>query len=117
MARGGGAFEDLIGFSDENVVRAAAAAHTPLISAIGHEDDWTLLDLVADLRASTPTDAAKKVVPDVHEQMQLIQVNLDRMRVRIDATVSDETEAYRRLREPSKPHPAAHHVGTASAFP
>ena len=91
VARGGGAFEDLIGFSDENVVRAAAAAHTPLISAIGHEDDWTLLDLVADLRASTPTDAAKKVVPDVHEQMQLIQVNLDRMRVRIDATVSNET--------------------------
>ncbi len=88
VARGGGAFEDLIGFSDENVVRAA---HTPLISAIGHEDDWTLLDLVADLRASTPTDAAKKVVPDVHEQMQLIQVNLDRMRVRIDATVSNET--------------------------
>ena len=76
VARGGGAFEDLIGFSDENVVRAAAAAHTPLISAIGHEDDWTLLDLVADLRASTPTDAAKKVVPDVHEQMQLIQVCL-----------------------------------------
>ena len=73
------------------MVRAAAAAHTPLISAIGHEDDWTLLDLVADLRASTPTDAAKKVVPDVHEQMQLIQVNLDRMRVRIDATVSNET--------------------------
>ena len=91
VARGGGAFEDLIGFSDENVVRAAAAAHTPLISAIGHEDDWTLLDLVADLRASTPTDAAKKVVPDVHEQMQLIRVNLDRMRVRIDATVSNET--------------------------
>lgn len=90
VARGGGAFEDLIGFSDENVVRAAAAANTPLISAIGHEDDWTLLDLAADVRASTPTDAAKKVVPDVREQMQLIQVNLDRMRMRIDATVSNE---------------------------
>ena len=82
VARGGGAFEDLIGFSDEGVVRAAAAAHTPLISAIGHEDDWTLLDLVADLRASTPTDAAKKVVPDVREQMQLINVNIERMRMR-----------------------------------
>ena len=89
VARGGGAFEDLIGFSDEGVVRAAAAAHTPLISAIGHEDDWTLLDLVADLRASTPTDAAKKVVPDVREQMQLINVNIERMR--IDATVNNET--------------------------
>lgn len=87
----GGAFEDLIGFSDEGVVRAAAAAHTPLISAIGHEDDWTLLDLVADLRASTPTDAAKKVVPDVREQMQLINVNIERMRIRIDATVNNET--------------------------
>ena len=89
VARGGGAFEDLIGFSDENVVRAAAAAGTPLISAIGHEDDWTLLDLAADVRASTPTDAAKKVVPDVREQMRLIQVNLDRMRMRIDATISN----------------------------
>ena len=91
VARGGGDFEDLIGFSDEGVVRAAAAAHTPLISAIGHEDDWTLLDLVADLRASTPTDAAKKVVPDVREQMQLINVNIERMRMRIDATVNNET--------------------------
>ena len=63
----------------------------PLISAIGHEDDWTLLDLVADLRASTPTDAAKKVVPDVREQMQLINVNIERMRMRIDATVNNET--------------------------
>ena len=61
VARGGGSFEDLIGFSDERVVRAAYACTTPLISSIGHEDDWTLLDLVADLRASTPTDAAKRV--------------------------------------------------------
>jgi len=81
VARGGGAFEDLIGFSDEGGGRAAA----------GHEDDWTLLDLVADLRASTPTDAAKKVVPDVREQMQLINVNIERMRMRIDATVNNET--------------------------
>lgn len=55
------------------VVRAAYACTTPLISSIGHEDDWTLLDLVADLRASTPTDAAKRVVPDVREQSQLIE--------------------------------------------
>lgn len=91
MARGGGAFEDLIGFSDEGVVRAAAAAHTPLVSAVGHDDDWTLLDLVADMRASTPTDAAKRVVPDVFEQSRLVQTQLDRMRMRIEATVNNES--------------------------
>ena len=62
VARGGGSFEDLIGFSDEGVVRAAAACVTPIVSAIGHEDDWTLIDLAADMRASTPTDAAKRIV-------------------------------------------------------
>lgn len=75
VARGGGSFEDLIGFSDERVVRAAAACQTPIISAIGHEADWTLIDLAVDLRASTPTDAAKKVVPDVHEELDLIKSN------------------------------------------
>lgn len=90
VARGGGSFEDLIGFSDERVVRAAYACTTPLISAIGHEDDWTLLDLVADLRASTPTDAAKRVVPDVHEQMQLIESARDRMRMRMQSRVDNE---------------------------
>ena len=85
VARGGGSFEDLIGFSDEAVVRATAGCETPIVSAIGHEDDWTLIDLAADLRASTPTDAAKKVVPDVHEQWQLIGNAIDRMRMRIDA--------------------------------
>ncbi|TCD54446.1 exodeoxyribonuclease VII large subunit [Alloscardovia theropitheci] len=72
VARGGGAFEDLIGFSDEGVVRAAANCVTPLVSAIGHEDDWTLIDLAADLRASTPTDAAKRIVPDIREEMALV---------------------------------------------
>jgi exodeoxyribonuclease VII large subunit len=69
IARGGGAFLDLIGFSDERVVRAAAAAKTPIVSAIGHEADRPILDDVADLRASTPTDAAKRVVPDVGEEL------------------------------------------------
>ncbi len=91
VARGGGAFEDLIGFSDEGVVRAAAAAHTPLVSAVGHDDDWTLLDLVADMRASTPTDAAKRAVPDVFDQSRLVQTQLDRMRIRIEATVNNES--------------------------
>ena len=90
VARGGGAFEDLVGFSDEGVVRAAAACRTPLISAIGHEDDWTLTDLTADLRASTPTDAAKKVVPDVREQWQLISNAIRQMRMRISGRVDAE---------------------------
>ena len=90
VARGGGAFEDLVGFSDEGVVRAAAACRTPLISAIGHEDDWTLIDLAADLRASTPTDAAKKVVPDVREQWQLISNAIRQMRMRISGRVDAE---------------------------
>lgn len=90
VARGGGAFEDLVGFSDEGVVRAAAACVTPLVSAIGHEDDWTLIDLAADLRASTPTDAAKRIVPDVHEQMRLIEQTIGRMRMRVEARVEGE---------------------------
>jgi exodeoxyribonuclease VII large subunit len=64
IARGGGSLEDLLAFSDESLVRAAAAIVTPLVSAIGHELDSPLLDRVADYRASTPTDAGKHVVPD-----------------------------------------------------
>ncbi|KAA8819891.1 exodeoxyribonuclease VII large subunit [Bifidobacterium rousetti] len=90
VARGGGAFEDLVGFSDEGVVRATAACRTPIVSAIGHEDDWTLIDLAADLRASTPTDAAKKVVPDVREQWQLVDNAVRQMRLRISARVDNE---------------------------
>jgi len=72
IARGGGSIEDLLPFSDEDLVRAAAATATPVISAIGHEQDVPLLDLVADVRASTPTDAARRAVPDVAEQLALI---------------------------------------------
>lgn len=72
VARGGGSFEDLLGFSDERVVRATAACITPIVSAIGHEDDQTLIELAADVRASTPTDAAKRVVPDVMEETRFI---------------------------------------------
>jgi exodeoxyribonuclease VII large subunit len=72
IARGGGSIEDLLPFSDEELVRAAAASRTPVISAIGHEQDVPLLDLVADVRASTPTDAARRAVPDVAEQLALI---------------------------------------------
>ena len=78
VARGGGSLEDLLPFSDEALVRAVAACRTPVVSAIGHELDTPLLDLVADVRASTPTDAAKRVVPDVGEELQLIAGLRDR---------------------------------------
>ncbi|MFV9425511.1 exodeoxyribonuclease VII large subunit [Microbacterium sp. S1037] len=72
IARGGGDPQTLLGFSDERLLRTVAAASTPVVSAIGHENDRPLLDEVADLRASTPTDAAKRVVPDVAEQRALV---------------------------------------------
>ncbi|MEV4501671.1 exodeoxyribonuclease VII large subunit [Streptomyces klenkii] len=73
VARGGGSVEDLLPFSDERLVRSVAACRTPVVSAIGHEPDSPLLDLVADLRASTPTDAAKRVVPDVGEELTRVR--------------------------------------------
>ncbi|MFT8357197.1 MAG: exodeoxyribonuclease VII large subunit [Bifidobacterium aquikefiri] len=91
VARGGGSFEDLLGFSDEGVVRATAACQTPIVSAIGHEDDWTLIDLASDMRASTPTDAAKRVVPDVVEQMQIVEEGQRRIRERIRSMVENES--------------------------
>jgi exodeoxyribonuclease VII large subunit len=80
VARGGGSVEDLLPFSDEGLVRAVHAARTPVVSAIGHEPDTPLLDLVADARASTPTDAAKMVVPDVAEEIDRITRLRDRGR-------------------------------------
>jgi len=70
VTRGGGSVEDLLPFSDEGLARAVAACRTPVVSAIGHEKDTPILDLVADVRASTPTDAARKVVPDMVEEMR-----------------------------------------------
>jgi exodeoxyribonuclease VII large subunit len=78
ITRGGGSFEDLLPFSDEDLVRLAAKCSTPIVSAIGHEKDSPLLDLVADFRASTPTDAAKRVVPDINEEIDLIEKLRDR---------------------------------------
>ncbi|WP_079167005.1 exodeoxyribonuclease VII large subunit [Streptomyces oceani] len=80
VARGGGGLEDLLPFSDEELVRAVAACRTPLVSAIGHERDSPLLDLVADLRASTPTDAAKRTVPDVGEELERVRALRERAR-------------------------------------
>ena len=72
VTRGGGSVEDLLPFSDESLIRAVAACRTPVVSAIGHEQDAPILDYAADVRASTPTDAARRVVPDVAEQLALI---------------------------------------------
>ena len=80
ITRGGGSFEDLLPFSDEDLVRLAASCTTPIVSAIGHEKDAPLLDLVADYRASTPTDAAKLVVPDIGEEIAMIDAMRDRAR-------------------------------------
>ncbi|MCW2864919.1 MAG: exodeoxyribonuclease large subunit, partial [Actinoallomurus sp.] len=92
IARGGGSLEDLLAFSDEALVRAVAAARTPVVSAIGHEQDTPLLDYVADVRASTPTDAAKKTVPDVREQLALIGQLRDRGRRCLSGRVEREVQ-------------------------
>ncbi|NLB47150.1 MAG: exodeoxyribonuclease VII large subunit [Microbacteriaceae bacterium] len=98
IARGGGDFLHLLPFSDERVLRAAAAATTPIVSAIGHEADRPLLDEVADLRASTPTDAAKRVVPDVGEQLAIVDEARSRMSTRIGQLLTYETDRLAQLR-------------------
>lgn len=90
IARGGGSVEDLLPFSDEALLRAVAAARTPIVSAIGHESDAPLLDLVADVRASTPTDAAKLVVPDVDEELDRLGRARGRIRAALHLRVARE---------------------------
>jgi exodeoxyribonuclease VII large subunit len=92
VARGGGDFQNLLAFSDETLVRAAAACVTPLVSAIGHEADRPLLDDVADLRASTPTDAAKRVVPDVADELARVRQARARIGSRVTSLVTHEIE-------------------------
>ena len=98
IARGGGDPQTLLGFSDERLVRAVAAASTPVVSAIGHENDHPLLDDVADLRASTPTDAAKRVVPDVAEQRALVAQLRARLTSRLTQRVSHDIAQLDQLR-------------------
>lgn len=98
IARGGGDFQNLLGFSDERIVRAVAAATTPVVSAIGHEADRPLLDEVADLRASTPTDAAKRVVPDVAEELSRMAQARGMMRQRVTDLVRREAERIEAIR-------------------
>ncbi|WP_166349009.1 exodeoxyribonuclease VII large subunit [Phytoactinopolyspora limicola] len=90
IARGGGSVEDLLPFSDEAVLRAVAATITPVISAIGHEGDSPLLDLVADVRASTPTDAAKRAVPDVLDELTRVTQARQRLRARLRQWIDHE---------------------------
>ena len=101
ITRGGGSFEDLLPFSDEGLVRLASSCTTPIVSAIGHEQDAPLLDLVADLRASTPTDAAKRVVPDMAEELTKIRQLRDRADRRInDLVVLEMTKIAGLLQRP-----------------
>ena len=98
IARGGGSVEDLLPFSDEALVRAVSRATTPVVSAIGHEPDNPLLDHVADLRAATPTDAAKRVVPDVAEERRRIRDLRDRSAAALRRWVDRESRIISDLR-------------------
>ncbi|KAB7746290.1 exodeoxyribonuclease VII large subunit [Nostocoides sp. F2B08] len=90
IARGGGSVEDLLPFSNEALLRAVSAARTPVVSAIGHDVDTPLLDHVADLRASTPTDAAKAVVPDVRLEVATITASRGRMQAALGGRLRHE---------------------------
>ena len=98
ITRGGGSFEDLLPFSDESLVRLAASCMTPIVSAIGHEKDAPLLDLVADYRASTPTDAAKRVVPDIAQEISDIEKLRDRALRSLVARLDFESQQIAQLR-------------------
>jgi exodeoxyribonuclease VII large subunit len=98
IARGGGSLEDLLPFSDEGLIRAVAASRTPVVSAIGHESDSPILDLVADHRASTPTDAAKRVVPDMAEEKARVQQARQRMNQAMSGLVGRQQELLNALR-------------------
>jgi exodeoxyribonuclease VII large subunit len=101
VARGGGSFEDLLPFSDERLVRAIASSPVPVVSAVGHEQDSPLCDLAADVRASTPTAAARLVVPDLgelHERLDRARSGLDRgARRSLESKLARLTQAHERL--------------------
>ncbi|MDT4971153.1 MAG: exodeoxyribonuclease large subunit, partial [Pseudonocardiales bacterium] len=92
IARGGGSVEDLLPFSNETLIRAVSAALTPVVSAIGHETDTPLLDFVADLAVSTPTDAAKRIVPDLAEELRELGALRERARGSVRRRLSREAE-------------------------
>ncbi len=98
IARGGGSLEDLLPFSDEGLVRAVFSCRTPVVSAIGHESDNPILDLVADVRASTPTDAAKRVVPDAGDERQRLELARQRLRAALQRQLDRQQEMLTALR-------------------
>jgi exodeoxyribonuclease VII large subunit len=108
VARGGGSVEDLLPFSDEGLIRVVAAARTPVVSAIGHEPDSPLLDLVADVRASTPTDAAKLIVPDMAQERMMVDRARDALRRAARQRLDREQSQLDALRS----RPALAHPGT-----
>ncbi|WP_436701701.1 exodeoxyribonuclease VII large subunit [Nocardioides sp. BYT-33-1] len=108
VARGGGSVEDLLPFSDEGLIRVVAAARTPVVSAIGHEPDSPLLDLVADVRASTPTDAAKLIVPDMAQERLMVDRARDALRRAVRHRLDREQAQLDALRS----RPALAHPGT-----
>lgn len=107
IARGGGSFEDLLPFSDEGLVRLAAKSKTPIVSAIGHEENRPLLDYVSDFRASTPTDAARRIVPDVVQEL----ADLKNARIQINQLVTSKLDYLKHqlqlvLAKPALAHPS-----------
>jgi exodeoxyribonuclease VII large subunit len=98
MARGGGSTEDLLPFSDEGLCRAVFACRTPVVSAVGHETDAPLVDYVADLRASTPTDAAKRLVPDLAEERRLMAYARQRLQRAVRGLLDREQQRLAALR-------------------
>jgi exodeoxyribonuclease VII large subunit len=100
LARGGGSFEDLLPFSDERLLRAIAACQVPVVSAVGHEQDTPLSDLVADVRASTPTAAARLVVPDLAD----LTARLERSRTALSTGTRRALERERRRLALSRDH-------------
>ena len=107
ISRGGGSFEDLLAFSDESLLRAVSSCFTPIVSAIGHEQDRPLLDDVADLRASTPTDAARRIVPDMEAELAQIDRLRRRSEQRVARTLERERHHVARLRDAiDRAHPA-----------
>jgi exodeoxyribonuclease VII large subunit len=101
VARGGGSVEDLLPFSDEGLVRAIAACRTPVVTAVGHETDTTLVDHVADVRAATPTDAAHRIVPEIGEQRRLV----DGLRARARHLLASRLEQQERWLEAVRTRP------------
>ncbi len=98
IARGGGSVEDLLPFSDEGLIRAVHACTVPVVSAIGHEPDTPILDLVADLRASTPTDAAKRIVPDVRDELAGVAMMRERSALAVRSMLDREIRGLADLR-------------------